>query len=139
MARLAAAELDKGSGVYRSWSVEAASRSVILIAPASQPSQECQSDRSDDRRNDAVKEAGLDGLLYRPLERPTGFCACILKGEALAERAIQRDHFKFLWNGQPRKHDLFVRLRRRVPSGRPARRGTDTGGVGIDCGLPSSN
>jgi hypothetical protein len=51
------------------------------------------------RRGQAVKETGLDGLLYRPLERPTGFCACILRGEALAERAIQRDHFKFLWNG----------------------------------------
>lgn len=51
------------------------------------------------RRGYAVKEAGLDGLLYRPPERPTGFCACILRGEALAERAIQRDHFKFLWDG----------------------------------------
>ena len=51
------------------------------------------------RRGLAVKEAGLDGLLYRPPERPTGLCACILRGEALADRAIQRDHFKFLWDG----------------------------------------
>ena len=51
------------------------------------------------RRGQAIKEAGLDGLLYRPPERPTGFSACILKGEALPERAIQRDHFKFLWDG----------------------------------------
>ena len=51
------------------------------------------------RLGHAVQKAGLDGLLYRPLDRPTGFCACILRGEALAERAIQRDHFKFLWDG----------------------------------------
>ena len=46
----------------------------------------------------AVMDAGLDGLLYRPSERPAGFCVCALKGEVL-ERAVQRDHFKFVWNG----------------------------------------
>jgi hypothetical protein len=46
----------------------------------------------------SILEADLDGLLYRPPERPTGFCVCVLRGEVL-DRAVQRDHFKFVWNG----------------------------------------
>jgi len=46
----------------------------------------------------SILDVGLDGLLYRPIERPAGFCICVLRGEVL-ERAVQRDHFKFVWSG----------------------------------------
>jgi hypothetical protein len=45
-----------------------------------------------------VAEAGFDGLLFRPAERPSGICVSVLKGEVL-QRAVQRDHFKFVWDG----------------------------------------
>lgn len=50
------------------------------------------------RRGQAIMKAGLDGLLYRPVERPTGSCICALRGEVL-ERAVQGNHFKFVWDG----------------------------------------
>lgn len=50
------------------------------------------------RHGQAIMKAGFDGLLYRPVERPAGYCICVLRGEAL-ERAVQRDHFKFVWDG----------------------------------------
>jgi hypothetical protein len=46
----------------------------------------------------AVKDAGYDGLLYRPLERSAGYCICALSGGVL-DRALQCDHFKFVWDG----------------------------------------
>lgn len=46
-----------------------------------------------------VAEAGFDGLLFRPAERPSGVCVSIFKGEVL-QRAVQRDHFKFVWDGR---------------------------------------
>lgn len=50
------------------------------------------------RRGRQIAEAGFDGLLFRPAERPSGLCVSVLKGGAL-ERAVQRDHFKFVWDG----------------------------------------
>lgn len=50
------------------------------------------------RRGREIAEAGFDGLLFRPAERPSGLCVSILKGEVL-QRAVQRDHFKYVWNG----------------------------------------
>lgn len=50
------------------------------------------------RRGRLVAEAGFDGLLFRPIERPAGLCVSVLKGVVL-ERAVQRDHFKFVWDG----------------------------------------
>ncbi|MBN9085183.1 MAG: RES family NAD+ phosphorylase [Rhizobiales bacterium] len=50
------------------------------------------------RRGQAIMKAGFDGLLYRPMERPAGFCICAFRGKVL-ERALQRDHFKFVWDG----------------------------------------
>ncbi|MEP7457512.1 RES family NAD+ phosphorylase [Phyllobacterium sp. SB3] len=45
-----------------------------------------------------IAEAGFDGLLFRPAERPSGMCVSVLKGEVL-QRAVQRNHFKFVWDG----------------------------------------
>lgn len=50
------------------------------------------------RRGRIVADAGFDGLLFRPVERPYGLCVSVLKGDVL-ERAVQRDHFKFVWDG----------------------------------------
>lgn len=50
------------------------------------------------RRGRQIAEAGFDGLLFRPAERPSGLCVSVLKGDVL-ERAVQRDHFKFVWDG----------------------------------------
>jgi hypothetical protein len=50
------------------------------------------------RRGQSIMESGFDGLLYRPVERPAGFCVCVFRGEVLAQ-AVQRDHFKFVWDG----------------------------------------
>ncbi len=50
------------------------------------------------RRGRAIAEAGFDGLLFRPAERPSGMCVSVLTGQVL-ERAVQRDHFKFVWDG----------------------------------------
>ena len=53
----------------------------------------------DDRRRigDAVSE-GVDGILYRPPERPSATCVAVLRGETLG-RSIQDAHFRFMWNG----------------------------------------
>jgi hypothetical protein len=51
------------------------------------------------RRGQQIMAAGFDGLLYRPLERASGFCACVLRGEVL-DRAVQGNHFKFVWDGK---------------------------------------
>jgi hypothetical protein len=50
------------------------------------------------RRGRLIAEAGFDGVLFRPVERPSGLCVSVLKGDVLA-RAVQRDHFKFVWDG----------------------------------------
>ena len=50
------------------------------------------------RRGRQIAEAGFDGLLFRPAERPSGLCVSVLRGDVL-ERAVQRDHFKFVWDG----------------------------------------
>lgn len=50
------------------------------------------------RRGRAVAEAGFDGLLFRSPERPAGICVSVLRGDVL-DRALQRDHFKFVWDG----------------------------------------
>jgi hypothetical protein len=46
-----------------------------------------------------VFEAGLDGLLFRPPDRPAGECLSTLRGETLG-RAVQGEHFRFNWNGR---------------------------------------
>ncbi|MGI4880730.1 MAG: RES family NAD+ phosphorylase [Janthinobacterium lividum] len=40
----------------------------------------------------------MDGLLFRPPERPTGKCIVVTRGDVLA-RAVQGDHYKFSWAG----------------------------------------
>ncbi len=45
-----------------------------------------------------IAEAGFDGVLFRPAERPSGMCVSVLKADVL-QRAVQRDHFKFVWDG----------------------------------------
>lgn len=46
----------------------------------------------------AVTDAGYDGILFRPVERLSGVCISILRGATL-DRAVQGDHFKFVWDG----------------------------------------
>ncbi|WP_199775024.1 RES family NAD+ phosphorylase [Sphingopyxis sp. MG] len=50
------------------------------------------------RRGRLIADAGFDGVVFRPVERPSGLCVSVLKGHVL-ERAVQRDHFKFVWDG----------------------------------------
>lgn len=45
-----------------------------------------------------VVEAGLDGILFHPEERPSATCATVLTNEAFGP-AKQGRHFKFLWDG----------------------------------------
>lgn len=54
----------------------------------------------DERRHRGrlIADAGFDGVVFRPVERPSGLCVSVLKGHVL-ERAVQRDHFKFVWDG----------------------------------------
>lgn len=40
----------------------------------------------------------LDGVLYRPPERPAATCVAVLKGTALG-RSIQASHYRFVWSG----------------------------------------
>jgi hypothetical protein len=49
-------------------------------------------------RGRQIVEAGYDGVLFRASERPSGTCISVLRGEVL-DRAVQRDHFKFVWDG----------------------------------------
>jgi hypothetical protein len=50
------------------------------------------------KRGAQVVKADVDGLLFRPPERPTATCVAILNGSAL-DRAVQGDHFRFVWDG----------------------------------------
>lgn len=53
----------------------------------------------DDRRRIGDKIAdGVDGILYRPPERPSAMCVAVLRGETLG-RSIQTVHYRFVWNG----------------------------------------
>lgn len=45
-----------------------------------------------------IVEAGLDGILFNPIERPTGTGIVILHPEKLG-KADQGEHFKFVWDG----------------------------------------
>jgi hypothetical protein len=47
------------------------------------------------RRGREIAEDGHDALLA---ERPSGTCVSVLTGRVL-ERAVQRGHFKFVWDG----------------------------------------
>ncbi|MFD2263419.1 RES family NAD+ phosphorylase [Lacibacterium aquatile] len=47
----------------------------------------------------AVVEAGHDGILFNPPERPSATAIAILYPECL-DHPIQVEHFKFIWNGQ---------------------------------------
>lgn len=42
--------------------------------------------------------SGEHGLIYRPPERPMAKCIVVIRGDVLG-RAVQGDHFKFLWEG----------------------------------------
>jgi hypothetical protein len=50
------------------------------------------------RRGREIVRAGFCGLLFRPVERPSGMCVSVLRGDVL-DRAVQCDHFKFIWDG----------------------------------------
>ena len=51
------------------------------------------------RRGRLIADAGYDGLIFRPVERPTGMCVSVLRGDVL-DRAVQLDHFKYVWDGR---------------------------------------
>lgn len=42
--------------------------------------------------------ADVDGILFRPAERPTATAIAVLKGQVLG-RSIQTTHYRFEWNG----------------------------------------
>ena len=42
--------------------------------------------------------AGLDGILFNPVERPTATAVAVFKPECLG-KPDQAEHFKFIWNG----------------------------------------
>lgn len=46
-----------------------------------------------------VLNAGMDGILFNPDERPTATGIVVLKPECLG-RPVQAEHFKYVWNGQ---------------------------------------
>ena len=53
----------------------------------------------DDRRRIGDRIAdGVDGILYRPPERPSAMCVAVLRGETLGH-SIQTVHYRFVWNG----------------------------------------
>lgn len=41
---------------------------------------------------------GVDGIVFRSAERPTGFCIAILTGSVLG-RSVQTVHFRYQWDG----------------------------------------
>lgn len=43
-------------------------------------------------------ELGVDGILFRPSQRPAGECVAVLNNTTL-DRAVQGEHFRFAWNG----------------------------------------
>lgn len=53
-----------------------------------------------DRREIGRKalELGVDGVIYRPAERPSAEAVAILHGGVLS-RVVQEDHFRFVWDG----------------------------------------
>ena len=40
----------------------------------------------------------VDGLLFRPEERPSATCGAVLKGDVLG-RSLQAAHYRYAWNG----------------------------------------
>ncbi|ABE37270.1 hypothetical protein RPD_0030 [Rhodopseudomonas palustris BisB5] len=42
---------------------------------------------------------GAQGILFRPVERPTGTCLVVLTGDIL-QRSQQTVHFRFVWDGK---------------------------------------
>lgn len=42
---------------------------------------------------------GAQGILFRPVERPTGTCLAIVTGDVL-QRSQQTVHFRFVWDGR---------------------------------------
>lgn len=45
-----------------------------------------------------VVPQGVDGILFRPVERPTGLALSILNGACLG-RSLQATHYRFVWDG----------------------------------------
>lgn len=46
-----------------------------------------------------ILERDVDGVIFRCPHRPSAQCISILNGQAL-ERAVQEEHFRFVWDGQ---------------------------------------
>lgn len=44
-------------------------------------------------------DSDVDGLLFNPVERPTATGIAVISGRTL-ERALQGDHFRFVWDGE---------------------------------------
>lgn len=44
-------------------------------------------------------EEGIDGILFRPIERPTATAISVVNGGAL-QRTLQAVHYRYQWNGQ---------------------------------------
>lgn len=40
----------------------------------------------------------IDGILYRPLERPSATCISVRAARAL-QRSVQTEHYRYIWNG----------------------------------------
>lgn len=51
------------------------------------------------RKIGARMPEGAEGILYRPLERPTGTCIAIVTGDVL-QRSQQTVHFRYVWDGK---------------------------------------
>lgn len=47
----------------------------------------------------AVRGSDLDGVLFRPSERPSALGVAVLNRDVLG-RAVQGDHFRYVWDGQ---------------------------------------
>jgi hypothetical protein len=45
-----------------------------------------------------VVPQGVDGILFRPVERPSGLALSILNGACLG-RSLQATHYRFVWDG----------------------------------------
>ncbi|BAM93139.1 hypothetical protein S58_71750 [Bradyrhizobium oligotrophicum S58] len=61
-----------------------------------------------------------NGILYRPIERPTGACVAILTGDVL-QRSQQTVHFRYVWDGS-RISELYAfdNQGKRIEAGRLA-------------------
>ncbi|WP_291834056.1 RES family NAD+ phosphorylase [Brevundimonas sp.] len=56
----------------------------------------------DERRRQGTRLLGqpnVDGLLFTPRERPSATAISVLRGETLG-RAVQGEHFRFVWDGE---------------------------------------